>query len=677
MTPDFEISLSAARLLLPILSSGFLLCGLVLFSYLYYRSRSAVFRDILPLSFFAFAYVAGEGLLLLTGGWVHDVRLGMEFHRLSQVAGAFVIFAIPLFLTTLVNAGPRERRFMSILVVACLFVSAIIAAAAYLAPDLFISMTVHKKSWLANEGDYGRGREGALYLVRDILLGLAGLYTLIRIIIEMFRRRNAHSLYMTLAGIIIAFYGVADDVINIHFGFHIGLFPHTDYSRATLGITLFTAFSMGGLIRDFIDRARQTEEARERATAEIAERERVEAEREKFREQLYQLQKMEAVGLLAGGIAHDFNNLLTAVIGSASLMKSEIDDMKNPGKTGQLFTLADNILYTAEKAAALTRQLLIFSRHRQPDPRPVDLNGSVTGMESILQRIIGERVVVRVDASPGTVAVMSDRGNLEQVILNLVTNARDAMPEGGTITIRTGKRFIIGEAQRPGLAPDRSGEYGFLSVADTGPGIPEDLTEKIFEPFFTTKEEGRGTGLGLAVVYGIVCQHHGGVSVESLPGGGALFTVFLPVAGVDAVGEVIAVPAAGAARGSETVLLVEDDPDVRKVVEGVLQKAGYRVFSAENGADGLERFMENRDEVRLLITDVILPGLNGRELYAAVRKERPGIVTIFMSGYSSDIMDDEVMDDTATHYITKPFRPGDLLEKIREALGGSGVPPGA
>jgi signal transduction histidine kinase/ActR/RegA family two-component response regulator len=677
MAPDFEISLSAARLLLPILSSGFLLCGLVLFSYLYYRSRAAVFRDILPLSFFAFAFAAGEGLLLLTGGWVHDARLGLEFHRLSQIAGAFFIFAIPLFLSTLVDAGPRERRSMRVFIGVCLLLSIIIAIVAYIAPDLFISMTVHKKSWLTNEGDYGRGKEGILYLARDIALALVGLYTLIRIVIEMIRRRNAHSLFLTLAGIITAFYCVADDIINIHFGFHIGLFPHTDYSRATLGITLFAALSMGGLIRDFIDRARQTEEARERATAEIAERERVEAEREKIREQLYQLQKMEAVGLLAGGIAHDFNNLLTAVIGSASLMKSEIDDMGNPGKTGQLFTLADNILYTAEKAAALTRQLLIFSRHRQPDPRPVDLNGSMKGMESILKRIIGERIDIRVDASPGTVAVMSDRANLEQVILNLVTNARDAMPEGGTINIRTGKRFIIGEAQRPGLPPDRSGEYGFLSVADTGPGIPEELREKIFEPFYTTKEEGRGTGLGLAVVYGIVCQHHGGISVDSHPGGGALFTIFLPMAGVDAVGEVAVVPAAGTARGSETVLLVEDDPDVRKVVEGVLQKAGYRVISAENGADGLERFMEHKGEVRLLITDVILPGLNGRDLYAAVRKEQPGIVTIFMSGYSSDIMDDEVMEDTATHYLTKPFRPDDLLGKIREALGSPGRPPRA
>ena len=433
---------------------------------------------------------------------------------------------------------------------------------------------------------------------------------------------------------------------------------------------------MGGLVRDFIDRSRQTEEARRLAMEEMAERERVEVERERIKEQLYQLQKMEAVGLLAGGIAHDFNNLLTAIIGSASLMKSEIGE-GGPDAPGQLAMYSDNILYTAEKAAALTRQLLIFSRHRQPDPSPMDLNGSVKAMESILRRIIGERMHILVEAGAGTVTVLSDRGNLEQVIMNLVTNARDAMPDGGTITIRTGTRFVEGDAERPGLMPEWSGEYGFLSVSDTGPGVPVEMREKIFEPFYTTKEEGRGTGLGLAVVYGIVCQHHGGISVEDRPGGGALFTVFLPLAGVEEAGEVAGAPAQEAERGNETVLLVEDDPDVRKVVEGVLLKAGYRVISAENGTDGLDRFMGNREHINLLITDVILPYLNGRDLYDEVKKANPGIMTIFMSGYSSDIMDDAVLKNAGTHYITKPFRPDELLVKVREVLAGSHRAAGA
>jgi signal transduction histidine kinase/CheY-like chemotaxis protein len=670
MAPDFEISLSAARLLLPILSSGFLICGLFLFSYLYYRSRAAVFLGILPMTVAALVFVAGEGLLLVTGGLMHDARLGMEFHRVSQVGAAYFIFAIPLFLSTIIDVGQRERRIMRICIAACLLIFTAIAVAAFVLPDLFVSMTVHKKSWLTNEGDYGRGKEGWLYLVRDAVLVLVALFAMARTLVEMLRRRKSHSMTMMFAGLIVALYGAADDIINIHFGFHIGLFPHTDYSRATLGVTLFTAFCMGGLVRDFIDRARQAEEARRRALEEVAERKRVEEERERIKDQLYQLQKMEAVGLLAGGIAHDFNNLLTAIIGSASLMKQDVAESANPGAAAGLVMHADNILYTAEKAAALTRQLLIFSSHRQPDPRPVDLNGSVKGMESILKRIIGERVRITVDAHPGAITVMSDRGNLEQVILNLVTNARDAMPDGGTISIGTGTRYLEGSAGRPGLLPEWSGEYGFLAVADTGPGVPEELREKIFEPFYTTKEEGRGTGLGLAVVYGIVCRHNGGVSVEARPGGGALFTVFLPMSGGDAAGDAAGAPATGAAPGSETVLLVEDDPDVRRVVEGVLMKAGYRVISAENGADGLERFMGNREEISLLITDVILPQLNGRELYAAVRKARPDIITIFMSGYSSDIMDDAILKDHQNHYITKPFRPDELLGKIREVLAG-------
>ncbi len=386
-------------------------------------------------------------------------------------------------------------------------------------------------------------------------------------------------------------------------------------------------------------------------------------EKKKLETQLLQAQKMEAVGQLTGGIAHDFNNILSAIMGYASFlqMKMRRDD--------PLYVNVDQILASSERAANLTRSLLTFSRKQITTLAPVNVNDALRKVQAFLRRIIGEDVDLRSDLSPADLIVNADAGQLEQVLLNLATNARDAMPNGGVLTLRTEIADRASAAQTP-LTEKHPG-YAHIAVSDTGLGMNEATREKIFEPFFTTKELGRGTGLGLSMVYGIIKQHGGHIECASEPGKGTTFSFYLPlVPAVSAGGTWQEAPAATAAlpRGSETILVVEDDEAVRTFTKIALESFGYSVIEAVDGDDAIEIYRKNRDAIRLVLCDVIMPKKSGAEVFKAIRGESPGARFLFVSGYPADIVHRQNLLSEGTEIVPKPITPSTLLKKVREAL---------
>ena len=390
--------------------------------------------------------------------------------------------------------------------------------------------------------------------------------------------------------------------------------------------------------------------------------------RRKLEEQLNQAQKMEAVGTLTGGIAHDFNNILTAVLGYANILKKKLQHEET------LAAVTDHIAAAAKRGANLTKSLLAFSRKQAITPGPVDLNEIVSGVEKLLLRIIGEDVELITAPAAGELMVMADRGQTEQILMNLCSNARDAMPNGGLLTIATEQVDLDDQSARArGLG--RPGSYGLLSVADTGTGMDERTREKIFDPFYTTKEVGKGTGLGLSIVYGIIKQHGGFVEVASRPGDGSTFRVYLPMILFPASAMKPAAASAAAARGTETVLVAEDSPEVLRMASSALQDAGYQVIEAVDGDDALAKYAANRDRVHLLLLDVIMPKKNGRQIYDAAIVSRPDIKVLFMSGYTADIIDSKRVLAEGHDFLSKPFLPEELVAAVRAALDRE--PPGA
>jgi PAS domain S-box-containing protein len=384
-------------------------------------------------------------------------------------------------------------------------------------------------------------------------------------------------------------------------------------------------------------------------------------EQKKLEQQLLQSQKMEAVGQLAGGIAHDFNNILTAIIGYAGLLRRKLPD-DEPGKM-----FVEHIFSSAERAAALTRSLLAFSRKQIINPRPTDLNEIVNRVEKLLLRLIGEDIECRMQLSTQTLMVTADSLQLEQVLMNLATNARDAMHAGGRFTLATGYMDMGQEfvALHPGA---KAGRYAWITAADTGTGIDEKILDRIFEPFFTTKEVGKGTGLGLAMAYGIVKQHDGYITVESAPGQGTTFTIYLPLLQGAAVEDRPDQQAAHAPRGTETVLVAEDDGLVRAITTATLAESGYSVLEASDGEEAIQKFKEHCGDIRLIILDVIMPRKNGKEVYAAARALRPDVKALFISGHTADIIHSRGVIEEGLHFIQKPHSIGELLNKVRAVL---------
>jgi PAS domain S-box-containing protein len=393
---------------------------------------------------------------------------------------------------------------------------------------------------------------------------------------------------------------------------------------------------------------------------DITERKKMEEEQAKLREQLYHVQKLESVGTLAGGIAHDFSNILTAIIGYGNLLQK---DMKEGGSARDY---VQKILKSAERAANLTQGLLAFSRKQVSNSRPVYLDEIVKGVESLLVRVIREDIKLKTTLTSKKCIVMADVGQMEQVLMNLATNARDAMRKGGFLGISTDIVELDNDYIKT-HGYGTAGRYALVSVSDTGVGMDEKTKERIFEPFFTTKGVGKGTGLGLAIVYGIIKQHNGYINVYSEPGKGTTFRIYLPIIESEVEKKK---PEAHIVHkgGTETILIAEDEEDVRKVIKIVLEGYGYTVIEAVDGEDAIDKFKVNKDKIHLLLFDVIMPNKNGREAYDAINEMKPGINALFMSGYSEDVVYKKDLIGKGLPLIAKPVSPTELLKKVREAL---------
>jgi two-component system, cell cycle sensor histidine kinase and response regulator CckA len=384
-------------------------------------------------------------------------------------------------------------------------------------------------------------------------------------------------------------------------------------------------------------------------------------DRKNLEEQFRQSQKMEAVGRLSGGVAHDFNNLLGVIIGYSEFLQERLDHA-NP-----LRSSVDEILKAGKRAASLTRQLLAFSRQQVLDPKVLDLNVIVSDMEKLLRRLIGEDIQLTTRRGKGLGRVRADQGQIEQVVMNLAVNARDAMPGGGQLTIQT-EDMVMNEAfVRRYPYPVKPGPYVKLTVTDTGVGMDAGTKARAFEPFFTTKEKGKGTGLGLSTVYGVVKQSGGYIDLDSSPGAGTTFEIYLPR--VDEIAsETQASSPIDRLDGSETVLVVEDETSLATLVRNALELRGYTVLGATDGMEALSISRQYRASIDLLLTDVVMPGLGGRALAEELARERPEIRIVYISGYTGQGVGQQGPIEPGSFFLPKPFSREDLARKVREAL---------
>ena len=377
--------------------------------------------------------------------------------------------------------------------------------------------------------------------------------------------------------------------------------------------------------------------------------------------QLLQAQKMEAVGRLAGGVAHDFNNLLMAITGYGELMRAKVL------KDDPLYGYLENILKAGDRAAALTQQLLTFSRQKIVHPQVIDLNRVVLDLEPMLRRLIGEDLDLEVVTDRRLGAVKADPGQMGQIIMNLVVNARDAMPQGGRLTLKTAPvDFTVGCHSRFGLTPP--GAYVMLEVEDTGVGMDEATQAHVFEPFFTTKEPGKGTGLGLSTVYGIVKQSGGYLDLDSEPGAGSTFTIYLPRLEAIVEPPKAKIPLTASFRGEETVLLVEDEDVLRGLLAKFLRLYGYTVLEARHGGEALLTCERHPGPIHLMVTDVVMPQMSGRELADRLTPLRPEMKVLYMSGYTEDALVQHGVADLSVAFLQKPFRPIELARRVHAVL---------
>ncbi|RNC67918.1 MAG: hybrid sensor histidine kinase/response regulator [Desulfuromonadales bacterium] len=384
------------------------------------------------------------------------------------------------------------------------------------------------------------------------------------------------------------------------------------------------------------------------------------AEKEILAEELRHAQKMEAIGTLAGGVAHDFNNILTAIVGFGTLLQRSL----KPDNPYRIYV--DQILTAADRATTLVKRLLAFGRKQVIAPRPTNLNDIVKSIEKLLLRLVSEDIDFTLSLANEQLVCHVDSGQIDQILMNLVTNARDAMPGGGTISLSTASDFLDEGFFGP-VEEIKPGRYAILTVSDTGTGMDEETRERIFDPFFTTKEVGKGTGLGLSMVYGIVKQHNGFITVDSELEKGTTLRIYLPIVEKMNVAERTSEPLV--ARGNrETVLVAEDDKDVRKLSKHVLERQGYTVIEAVDGADALKRFQENQGGIDLVLLDVVMPKKNGQTVLEEIRKVQPSMKALFISGYTQDIINRKGVIDEGINFIAKPVKPDELLAKVQEVL---------
>lgn len=392
----------------------------------------------------------------------------------------------------------------------------------------------------------------------------------------------------------------------------------------------------------------------------IIQRKKAEEDKAKLESQIRHMQKIETIGQLTGGIAHDFNNLLTAIILSGNILKRKVEN--NP----ESLQFVQQILSIADRAANLTKSLLTFSRNQVIDKKAVSLNSIIQNAEKLLTRIIGEDIELKVNLSEEDIVLMADSGQIEQVLLNLSTNARDAMAEGGSLAIDT-RAVDIDESFAKTHAFSKTGLHAMITVSDSGMGMDEATQERIFEPFFTTKGAGKGTGLGLSIVYGIIKAHDGYINVYSEAGKGTTFKIYLPIvkSEVEGAKEQELIPPKG---GTETILLAEDEMRVRDLTKNLLEGYGYKVIEAVDGEDAIEKFNKNRDRIQFLITDVVMPKRNGKEVYNEIKRARPDMKALFVSGYNEEVIHKKGILEEGLNFISKPFAPTEFLRKVRDVL---------
>jgi PAS domain S-box-containing protein len=383
-------------------------------------------------------------------------------------------------------------------------------------------------------------------------------------------------------------------------------------------------------------------------------------EHKKLEAQRCHAQKMEAISTLSGGIAHDFNNILTAIIGYTNILKLKL----NPDDSVRIFV--DKILASSERATGLTESLLAFSRQTSLSLRPIKLNETVKRAEKVILQLIGKDIELKTDLVKTDTTVLADSGQIEQILMNLTTNARDAMPDGGSLLISTEIKEIKNEFIRT-YGYGKLGIYVVMNVADTGTGMEQKTRDRIFEPFFTTKEIGKGTGLGLSIAYGIVKQHHGFINCSSELDKGTVFSIYLPLAN-PSVPKSESNDSVVPEGGTETILVAEDDQEVRKLAVTFLQDFGYTIFESEDGEEAVQLFQQHKDNIRLLLFDVVMPKKNGKEAYDDIRRLSPGIKILFMSGYNTITMVNNGITGEGFDFVLKPTSPEVLLKKVREVL---------
>ena len=440
---------------------------------------------------------------------------------------------------------------------------------------------------------------------------------------------------------------------HVHRAIDSGAPVELKYDLEIDGERLYFDATVSPLLRDHVVWVARDVTARSRAEVALRESE----------DQLRQAQKMEAVGQLAGGIAHDFNNLLMAIMSNAELAALELAPASPVG------THIDEIKSASRRARSLTQQLLAFSRKQMLQPRVLDLNAVVRESEQILRRLIGENISLQVMLESDPWHVRADQGQLAQVLMNLVVNARDALPHGGRMRIETGNRTVYPAESRSrrGL---REGEYMTLRVWDSGVGMDEETKARIFEPFFTTKPPGQGTGLGLSTAYGIVKQSGGYIAVDSTPGEGTIFTVYLPRVAeqVEAAAPPPPMPEVAPHDAQGTVLLVEDEGAVREATKRMLKKFGFGVVEARNGEEALERWEEAEATIDIVLTDVVMPAMGGAALVKTLRARRPSLRVVFMSGYTQGALEPAAVDEACTRFLPKPFTADQLVRTLRELV---------
>ncbi len=447
--------------------------------------------------------------------------------------------------------------------------------------------------------------------------------------------------------------------------------PHGSSERLTR-ITVFNAADRRRYERELLEARRASEEANARLhelneTLEARVAEEL-AERMKAEDALRQAQKMEAVGQLTGGVAHDFNNLLTVILGGLETISRQLAADPSPEAVKRIERAVRMATHGAERAATLTARLLAFARRQPLDPRPVDIARLVTGLADLLQRTLGEVVVLETVSGAGMWLANVDVGELENALVNLAVNARDAMPSGGRLTIETSNAYLDDSYVLAIPEPLAAGQYVLLAVTDTGLGMDQETLDKVFEPFFTTKEAGKGTGLGLSQVYGFVRQTGGHIRLYSEPGVGTTVKIYLPrLHGAVAATETLPEPV-NVDGGSETILVVEDHDDLRAYSAGVLRELGYTVLEAANGRVALDQ-LQSANDVALLFTDVVMPaGLDGRQLADEAVRRRPGIKVLFTTGYSRNAIVHNGQLDPGVNLISKPFTFRELALKVRTLL---------